>query len=171
MNRVIYFVEDQEALTSYVLLARYENRFPGCRIRAADSIDDAIKWCGKSDEDVIFVVDSRMTSELLPEYLEKALENSAINIQELSELIGNEILTGALGTIVLKSLKPNCRTILVTAFSKTISDIRKSHRVLDNMLDKSIDVSLSKRDPEALTEAIQTQLMELSRARRLRQSE
>jgi len=166
MNPVIYFVEDQEALTSYILLARYEDRFPGCRILAADSIDNAIEWCGKSDEDVIFVVDSRMTSELLPEYLEKALENSGVNIQELSELIGNEILTGALGTIVLKSLKPNCRTILVTAFLKTISDIRKSHRLLDNMLDKSIDVPLSKRDPEALTEAIQTQLMELSRGRK-----
>ncbi|MBW7988465.1 MAG: hypothetical protein FVQ84_00355 [Planctomycetes bacterium] len=171
MNRVIYFIEDQEALTPYILLARHEDRFPGCRILAADSIDDAIKWCNEYDGEVLFVVDSRMSSELLPKYLEKALEDSGDKIQDLSGLVSNEYLTGMLGTVVLKNLKPNCRTILLTAFSKTISEIRQSHPLLNGMLEDSIDVSLSKASPEALTEAIQTQLMELSRARRQRPSE
>jgi len=171
MNTVIYFIEDQEALTSYILLARDEDIFPGCKILAADSIDNAIEWCGKSDGDVLFVVDSRMSSELLPQYLEKALENSEIKIQDLSDLIADEVLTGTLGTVVLRYLKPDCRTILLTAFSKTISQIRQSHPVLDSMLTKSIDFTLSKTSPEALTEAIMTQLMVLSRVRRQRQSE
>ena len=166
MNAAIYFIEDQDALTSYVLLARHEDRFPGCRILAADSIDDAIEWSEKSDENVIFVVDSRMTSELLPEYLDKALENSAIDVQELSDLVANEVLTGALGTVVLKWLKPDCRTILVTAFFRTISEFRHDRPLLDKMLEESIDVALSKTNPEALTKAIETQLMELSRGRR-----
>jgi len=171
MNRVIYFIEDQEALTPYILLARQENRFPGCRILAADSIDDVIEWCPKSDENVIFVVDSRMTSEFLSKCLEKALKNSAVNIPDLSELIANEVLTGALGTVVLKSLKPECRTILLTAFFKTISDIRRTQPALDKMLEKSIDVALSKTSPEALTQAIETQLVELSRVGRRREGD
>ena len=170
MNTVIYFVEDQEALTSYILLARNEERFPGCRILAADSIDGAIEWCERSDADAVFVVDSRMTSELLPEYLEKAIEKNEIKIPSLPDLLVNEVLTGALGTVVLKSIKPNCRTILLTAFFRSISEIRRTHASLNKILQESIDFALSKTSPEALTQAIQTQLMELSRARKRTQS-
>ena len=171
MNPVIYFIEDQEALTSYVIIARQEDRFPGCTILAADSIDDAFEWCEHYDGDVIFVVDSRMISELLPQYLEKALKNSDIAMQDISDFVGNEILTGALGTAVLRHLKPYSRIILLTAFSKKISQIRQNGPMLDGLLGRSIDASLSKTSPEALTQTIQTQLMELSRTRRRQQSE
>lgn len=166
MNVVIYFIEDQEAVTPYILLARQEDTFPGCRILAADSIDDAIEWCERASEDVVFVVDSRMSSELLPEYLEKALENSEIKIESLSDLVGDEVLTGALGTVVLKHLKPNCRIVLLTAFHRRIDEIRGEHPVLDQLLNTSIDLALPKTSPSALTKAIQMQLVELSQSSR-----
>ncbi len=165
MNPVIYFVEDQEALTSYVIIARQEKRFPGCQILAADSIDDVFEWCEHYDGDVIFVVDSRMMSELLPQYLETALRNTGITMEDVSDLIRNEVLTGALGTVVLRYLKPYSRVILLTAFSKKISQIRQNSPVLDRLLKQSIHASLSKTSPETLTQTIQTQLTELSRIR------
>ncbi len=171
MDAVIYFIEDQEALTPYILVARSEDRFPGCKILAADSIDDAIEWCPKSDAEVLFVVDSRMTSELLPEHLQKVLENSEVKMEDLSDLLTDEVLTGALGTAVLRYLKPKCRIILVTAFHRRISGIRRTHPALDKLLREAIDVSLPKKDPEALTEAIQMQLIKLSRAHSPRQTD
>lgn len=166
MDRVIYFVEDQEALTPYIILARREDRFPSCRILAADSIDDAIEWCEQSDAEVLFVVDSRMNSDLLPKYLGKVLKNSQTEMQDLPDLIADERLTGALGTVVLKFLKPDCRIILLTAFFRAIDDIRKTCPILDKLLDSSIDVALSKGDPSILTPVIQAQLMELPQARK-----
>ncbi len=170
MERVVYFVEDQDTLDSYIFLARQEDRFPGCTILAADSIDDAIKWCEQSDADVLFVVDSRMNSELLPKYLKKVLDDSQTKVGDLLGLVADEsILSGTLGTAVLKSLKPHCRIILLTAFFKVIDELRRSHPVLNKLLNSSIDVALSKQDPSVLTPVIQEQLIELARARKRRE--
>ena len=158
MDRVIYFVEDQEALTSYILLARAEERFPGWRILASDNIDQAIEWCRESDAQSVFVVDSRMISETLSENLEQALKSQEGQFRALDHLLDNDLLTGALGTVVLKWLKPDCRIILLTAFYRTLASLRLEHLVLNELLNESVDMSLPKTSPEDLSKAIESQI-------------
>lgn len=163
MARVIFFAEDELALNSFILDARDAQMFPGWDILAGDTIDDAFAWCEEAEPNskAIFVVDSRMTSELLESYLERALAESDISLHDLRELTENEVLTGALGTLVLKWLRPDCRTILVTAFYRTIGQIRAQNRVLDRIFKMSVDRALAKREPAALTQAIRGQIATL----------
>jgi hypothetical protein len=164
MDRVIYFIEDQEALNPYILVTRYEQKFIGWKILATDSIDKVMEWCERSDAKTIFVVDSRLNSNLLRTYLEKTLlqeESNSGENESFLELATNDVMIGALSTIVLKKLKPDCRIILITAFFRTIAEIRKKNPKLDEVLKKSIDIALPKTSPEALTEAIQSQITAL----------
>jgi len=163
MEQVILFIEDEEALTPYVILARAENKFPGWQIIVKDRIDDTIKWCEQqeaNDKKLIFVVDSRMTTDILPEYLEKALTNEKTVREQVSDFISDDRFTGALGTIVLKKLMPGCKTILISAFYRTINEARRRHATLDKTLRKSIDVELPKigGPEEGLTQAISSQI-------------
>jgi len=161
MERVIFFVEDEMAANSYVVDARTSGRFPGCRIIGRDFVEEALAWSGSPQPPTVFVIDSKMmpTPELKTE-LKGFLLTQGIGLEEIAD--GDiEVLTGALGSLLLRRNMPGCRIILLTAFARTIAEFREKNEKLDRLLHNNINAILPKRDPEALTKCIEEQLASL----------
>ena len=56
MATVVYFLEDDSALNSYIYMAQLQKSFPGCSIIASEYVKDAIDWSKKNNRKVVFVI-------------------------------------------------------------------------------------------------------------------
>jgi len=166
MPSTICFVEDEDALNPQILMARDPHRFPGCQVRVFEGLDEAVAWCNKERQAALFVFDSRMyLSEEMRAALDGALRQRntcAKNIlMEDDPEVGQDVLTGAVGTLLVKNLCPDCRIIVVSAFLDKIEGARRKNDALNQLLEKTVQVLLAKSDPSALTQAIGSQLFQM----------
>jgi|WetSurMetagenome_2_1015567.scaffolds.fasta_scaffold29430_3 hypothetical protein len=166
MPSTICFVEDEGALNPQIMMTRDPQRFPGCQVRVFEGLDEAVAWCSKERQVALFVFDSRMyLSEEMRAALNEALcqQNTCVEniLMESDPEVGQDVLTGAVGTLLVKNLCPDCRIIVVSAFLDRIEGARRKNYALNQLLEKTIQVLLAKSDPSALTKAIQSQLVQL----------
>jgi hypothetical protein len=166
MPSSIYFVEDDGTMNPFVIDARSSKIFGTAKILKTSSVDDAILRCESMQEDIVFVLDSRMyMSEVARSKVDAILQqhgtDSSAVVEGVPQGVPEDALTGALVTLVLKSMKPKCRIIICSAYVGTIRTALDSSPVFGSLFGQAVDDLLGKRDPKALTEAIKTQLASL----------
>jgi len=171
MSKVVYFIEDEDALNSYVFDLRHSDVLGDCRILVADCVEGALKWLDGTTADVVFVLDSRMCmSDGLRNEVEKLLGQYGLQVESIVDLINAkdsrelETLTGMLSSLILKHRLPTCRIILLSAFVRTLDEVRQRSPKLDRLLAAAIDISLPKTDPQGVTKVIKELLATLDSA-------
>jgi hypothetical protein len=162
MPPTVYFIEDQDALNSYIIEKRLSGDLGDCRLLAAETPTHALDWCRLHGEPVVFVVDSRLPlSAQLAERLEAFLQPHGIRLDQLPLL---DVMVGTLATLLLRQARPDARIVVLSAFHRTIREVRGEAPVLDALLRQAVDVMVSKADPSDVTRIIKEQLAALGAA-------
>lgn len=155
----IYFIEDEDTLNSYVYESREGRRFGDCRLLATDLPDDAIQWAASHDDPALFVVDSRVPmTEPLRARLAELLKAHGLRLDTLAHL---DVLVGTLATLLLRQTRPDCRIIILSAYYRTIMEMRAELPELDALLGQAVNGMLAKNEPQELTRMIREQLAAL----------
>jgi hypothetical protein len=126
--KIIYSVDD-ECFTAAVWRQFEQDRtFGDVRFTGSDRISDAVEYARHAAAPVLYVLDAHMA-------VEESVREEALRILKqkwggsCSSMGEERVASGLFGGVVLKSIQPECRVLLLTAWLEEIREMEKDETV------------------------------------------